>query len=447
LDSIVETRGLEHILISSRDWILDHVLTWQVVGQLALLAVITAIAFLLARRLESGILRWTDRRALRAPIRRGVRTVAHLAFPLSLLLLTGLARTVLLQVTGPSNSYLLALAASLLAAWVVISLSSHLFRNPLLARTVALAAWTIAALNIVGLLDPVIAALDSVAVTFGALRISILTVVKGALLLVVLVWLAVVVGRVLESRIQHSHSLTPSLQLLLVKLLKIGLLSLAVVIALNSVGIDLTALAVLSGAVGLGIGFGLQKVVSNLVSGWILLLDKSIKPGDVIEVENTFGWITTLGARYISVSTRDGKEYLIPNEDLITQRVINWTHSADLVRLEVTFGVAYESDPHQVRRLAVAAATKPARVVDEPQPVCHLQAFGDSSLDFLLRFWIKDPTAGVANVTGEVLLGVWDSFKEAGIQIPFPHREVIFRTPVTVDGIPEQAPRDRPAAA
>jgi small-conductance mechanosensitive channel len=196
------------------------------------------------------------------------------------------------------------------------------------------------------------------------------------------------------------------------------------VIALNAVGIDLTAFAVFSGAIGLGLGFGLQKIVSNLISGVILLLDKSIKPGDVIEIEKTYGWITSLGARYVSVRGRDGREYLIPNEDLITHRVTNWSFSSNLVRLDVPFGVAYDSDLRQVRALAVEAAKLPERVLGTPAPVCHVTEFAESTINLLLRFWIKDPTNGVTNVKGEVMLALWDSFKTHRVDLPPPQRQV-----------------------
>jgi len=182
---------------------------------------------------------------------------------------------------------------------------------------------------------------------------------------------------------------------------------------------------VLSGAIGVGLGFGLQKVVSNLVSGVIILLDKSIKPGDVISLGDTFGWIQTLGARYASVVTRDGKEYLIPNEDLITGQVVNWSHSNDFVRLDIYFGTAYSDDPHQVRKLAIEAASGVDRVLSFKPPVCHIVGFGDSSVDYILRFWIKDPTGGLTNIRGHVYLALWDAFQEYNISIPFPQREVL----------------------
>jgi small-conductance mechanosensitive channel len=189
---------------------------------------------------------------------------------------------------------------------------------------------------------------------------------------------------------------------------------------LNSMGIDLSVLALFSGAVGVGLGFGLQKIVSNLVSGIILLADKSIKPGDVISVGDHFGRVGNMGARYTSVDTRDGREYLIPNEDFITQRVANWTYSSDLVRLSVKFNTTYDSDPRQVQEAAVAAARSIERVAKKPAPSCMLAAFGSSALEFELWFWITDPAAGVANVKSDVLLSLWDTLDKQGAKIAKP---------------------------
>jgi small-conductance mechanosensitive channel len=216
------------------------------------------------------------------------------------------------------------------------------------------------------------------------------------------------------------------MQVLGAKLAQILLLGGAFFIGLKAIGIDLTGLAVLSGAIGVGLGFGLQKVVSNLVSGLIILLDKSIKPGDVISLGETFGWINSLGARYVSVVTRDGREYLIPNEDFITNEVVNWSHSDRFVRLDLKFGTAYGDDPHEVRRVAIDAAKGVSRVLSggKRAPVCHIIGFGDSSVDYVLRFWIDDPTGGLTNIRGNVYLALWDAFKDAGVSIPFPQREV-----------------------
>jgi small-conductance mechanosensitive channel len=423
---------LAALLQSAVDWALLNVANLWTLLQIALLAGLFGLALLLSRRLRPPLVAWLGRAAIPARFAAQLRALPSVLTPLIYLLLLWLALAAMLQSTWPSRSYLLSIVASLLTAWVVIRLVTTFVRNPALAKTLAICAWTLAALNITDLLDPSVALLDSLAVSFGDLRISLLTVVKGVVTLAILLWAASVSSRFLERRISRVPDLTPSIQVLLGKLLKITLITLAVVVALNSVGIDLTALAVFSGAVGVGIGFGLQKVVSNLISGVILLLDKSIKPGDVIELGETFGWISSLGARYVSVVTRDGKEYLIPNEDLITQRVVNWSFTNELVRMEITFGVSYDCDPHEVRRIAREAAAKPPRVAKDTPPVCHLTGFGDSSLDFVLRFWIRDPQGGVMNVKGEVLLAVWDAFREHGIEIPYPHRQVLIKDPVEV---------------
>ena len=189
-------------------------------------------------------------------------------------------------------------------------------------------------------------------------------------------------------------------------------MSIASLVAIAGIGVDLTVFTVLSGAIGVGIGFGLQKVVSNFISGIIILLDRSIKPGDTISLGETFGWIRELRARFVSVVTRDGREYLIPNEDFITQQVINWSFSDEFVRLDVPFGVSYEADPHRVTVLAIEAAASVSRVIPNRKPVCWMTGFGDSSVNFLLRFWISDPRNGLTNIRGMVLLAVWDTFKE-----------------------------------
>ena len=181
---------------------------------------------------------------------------------------------------------------------------------------------------------------------------------------------------------------------------------------LSSVGIDLSVLAVFTGAVGVGLGFGLQKIVSNLVSGIILLADKSIKPGDVISVGDQFGWVTTMGARYTAVDTRDGREYLIPNEDFVTQRVVNWSYSNNLIRLEVKFGANYSSDPRKVQSAAIAAAASVPRVLKQPAPICHLLAFGSSAIEYRLAFWISDPGAGITAVRSNVMLALWDTLEK-----------------------------------
>jgi small-conductance mechanosensitive channel len=367
-----------------------------------------------------------------APLRLVVRAVIDNTGALIFALLTYLMRAVMLTFAEPRNSYFLLVAASLATAWLGINFIAGLIRNRSAVRVVAIAAWTVAALSILGLLDTTVAALDSVSVTVGGLRLSPLMVIKVTVFLLVTLWIATTVSNFLENRINLAADLTPSIQVLIGKIVRLSLIVLAILVVVSSAGIDLSALAIFSGAVGVGIGFGLQKIVSNFVSGIILLADKSIKPGDVVTVGDSYGWVGSMNTRYISVVTRDGREFLIPNEDLVTQRVINWSYSSRQVRLDVNFGVGYGSDPHVVRKLAVEAAVAVPRVLRNPAPVCHIVAFGESSINFVLRFWIEDPIEGLTNVRGGVLLELWDALKREGIEIPYPIRELRLRDPLRV---------------
>lgn len=329
------------------------------------------------------------------------------------------------EVTWPSRSYLLGVLANLSTAWLVIAIIARLIRNSLLRATMRTGAWIWVTLNILGLEPEARALLESAALEMGGMRLSLWTVLQALVLLGVLFAVARFLTTTTSAGLRRNSDISPSMQVLAIKVLQVVFYGAAFFLALRIVGVDLTGLAVLSGAIGVGLGFGLQKVVSNLVSGVIILLDKSIKPGDVISLGQTFGWINSLGARYVSVVTRDGKEYLIPNEDLITGQVVNWSHSNDYVRLDIHFGTSYADDPHKVRMIAIEAAASVERVLDHPKsPVCHVVGFGDSSVDYILRFWIDDPTGGLTNIRGNVYLALWDAFRDNGISIPFPQREV-----------------------
>ncbi|WP_299026066.1 mechanosensitive ion channel domain-containing protein [uncultured Sulfitobacter sp.] len=339
--------------------------------------------------------------------------------------LTGVVYLVMQNITWPSRSYLIGIAAMLAVVWVGIAFAVRLVRNRPLRRIVTWGLWIYATLYLLNVSDEVAQFLDRVALELGDFRLSLLTLITSVVVIGILVTLARIASTATASTIRRNEEISPSMQVLAVKGVQLAMYGIAFYLGVNAVGIDLTGLAVLSGAIGVGLGFGLQKVVSNLVSGVIILLDKSIKPGDVISLGETFGWIQTLGARYASVVTRDGKEYLIPNEDLITGQVVNWSHSNDFVRLDIYFGTAYADDPHKVRELAIGAAAGVNRVLSHPKPpVCHIVGFGDSSVDYILRFWIRDPTGGLTNIRGNVYLALWDAFQENDISIPFPQREV-----------------------
>ena len=328
------------------------------------------------------------------------------------------------EITWPSRSYLLSIIANLSTAWLFIAFATRLIQNALLRGIVRYGAWIWVTLSITGLADESQSLLDSAAFSIGDTRVSLWLIIQAIVIVAALLTLARVVSSTTAATIRRNEDISPSMQVLAIKFLQVLLFGAAFFLGLRLVGVDLTGLAVLSGAIGVGLGFGLQKVVSNLVSGIIILLDKSIKPGDVISLGDTFGWINSLGARYVSVVTRDGKEYLIPNEDLITGQVVNWSHSNEFVRLDIYFGTAYGDHPHKVRKIAINAAKSVDRVLSFKAPVCHIVGFGDSSVDYILRFWIRDPTGGLTNIRGNVYLALWDAFQEHGISIPFPQREV-----------------------
>jgi small-conductance mechanosensitive channel len=432
-DAATIAQGLESI----GAWLLANVLAISNLAQVAVIVVIFFASRFAAPRLAQVIARLSARRFPEGRARQLLNSLGSFILPITWLIGVWLADWI--AVYAGLQSHVLRLVESLLAAWVVIRLTSSIVHNPVWARVIAVSAWVVAALNILGLLTPTMAFLDSIGFGFAGLWVSALTVIRGLAMLAILLWLAVTASQIIERRVSTLTALTPSLQVLLAKLLKVVLVTIAVVVALGSAGINLTAFTVFSGAVGLGIGFGLQKAVSNLVSGVIILLDRSIKPGDVIALGNTYGLIASLGARYVSVVTRDGTEHLIPNEELITQRVENWSYSNSLVRLKVPIGIAYSSDVRKAIKLVAEAAQSVARVLPTPAPICLLKGFGSSSVDLELRFWINDPYNGVSNVKSEVLLDVWDRFHEHGIEIPFTQQDLNLRSAVPLQVVMEQS--------
>ncbi|MGB1546942.1 MAG: mechanosensitive ion channel family protein [Alphaproteobacteria bacterium] len=407
---------------TAKVWFSDHVFVHTALVQAGVSLVLLLLAYFLARHIRAWVDEHFDHGTKSWPS-RFTTSLRQLTFPLVWTGLQGLA--VLVSVEAGLGYALFAIVLKLLVAWVVIRLGLLLVTQKTLANALAFFVWGIVALDILGFLQPTIVLLDAAAINIGKdLRISLLTIIESLITLAVLLWFAAFVSNLLIRRLQRTEGLTPAIQVLIGKLLKIVLFTIAILAGLNTLGIDLTALTVFGGAVGVGLGFGLQKVVSNFVSGLILLLDKSVKPGDVIAIGNTYGWINSLSGRYVSVLTRDGIEHLIPNEELITQRVENWSHTHNQVRQRASIGISYHSDPHKAIKLCLEAAAETERVLKDPAPVCLFTGFGDSSLDLELRFWINDPTHGIGNVKSAVLLKVWDKFKEGEIEIPFPQRDL-----------------------
>lgn len=426
------TSGLARWLDRLWAWARGDLLVADTAWELAAVAV----ALLMALALAVPVRRQVDQRlggflAGVGTAQRASRTALRLAGNIIALPLL-LAAEALVRAAGLDGRIVHA-ALSLVMAWVIIRLAAALFLSRFWGKLFAAVVWAGAALEIVGLFEPVVRVMDSWAFGVGEVRVTPVMVAKASLLLVILFRVGGWASTWADARLGKVPELTPSARVLLGKVIRVSVFVLVAVTGLSSLGIDLTGLAVFSGAVGVGVGFGLQKVVGNLISGFILLMDKSIKPGDVIQIGEVYGWIRELRARFASVVTRDGTEYLIPNEDLITTQVVNWSFSDRNVRLKIPVGVSYGSDPHRAMDLMLQVSRKVGRVLADPAPVCLMTGFGDSSVDLELRVWINDPEKGVANVQSQVLVGVWDAFKEHGIEIPFPQRDVHIKENVRLE--------------
>jgi small-conductance mechanosensitive channel len=370
------------------------------------------------------------------PLRHFVRVLVGSASTAVFAICVIAARITMYHSTWPSRSYLLMVAAKLALAWLVIRLVTSVIRNAFIVKLVSVAAWVVAALSIIGQLDAAAEALDSVAIEIGGLRLTPLLLIKAGALLVVALWLTSITSNFIESRITRSSDLTPSIQVLLIKIIRIGLLVVAIAVALSAVGINLSALAVFTGAAGVGIGLGLQKIVANFISGLILLVDKSVKPGDLVTIGDSSGRISAMKTRYISVAAGDGREFLIPNEDLVTQKVVNWTYTDKNTLVKIPFGTNYDADPKLVCKLAIDTAAAAPRALKGKPPNCILTEFAEIGMKFSLTFWIGDPD-GLDNVKSDVMLALWDAFKREGIRVPYPVRELRVRGALPVETVIE----------
>ncbi|MEW5913605.1 MAG: mechanosensitive ion channel domain-containing protein [Thermodesulfobacteriota bacterium] len=404
-------------------WVRDDLLEKDTLYELAILAVVCLIVLYLTKRGRDALRRrWAadlakgDKRAQwRAEFIHLLGPVICLAFLWPLYLATRLA--------GLDND-LINLLSHVIAAWVVIRLVTSALFKPFWARLFAVLIWLVAALNILDLLTPTLALLDQVKLNVGQLQISLLSILESLFFFTILLRLGVRAGSYLEERLAASGELEPSTRSLIGILAKTVIVVVVGIISLELIGVKMNMLTFFSGALGFGLGIGLRAVFSNLICGIILMTDKSIKPGDVIQVGEIFGHVTALKARFASVVTRDGREYLIPNEDLISRQVINCSYSDRAVRLRAPITVAYGSDVQQAMALAEQAAGPVPRVCASPPPASRLMGLGDSAINLELRFWITDPENGVANVTSEVLQRVLALYQEHGVEIPFPQRDL-----------------------
>jgi len=316
---------------------------------------------------------------------------------------------------------------------LTLAIALGLFVNDLV-RGVRLPNWmgTVLGLLIVaaivaslfGGIEPITVAMERVGFDIGMRRFSLLWLMTIVITILLLFIGVRILGRIIAHGIDSSSQLDPAQKLLGQKIAGVGIIIAAFFIGIDMLGIDLTALSFFSGAFGLAVGFGLQKTIGNLFAGIILLMDRSIKPGDIIVVGDSFGWVNKIGVRAVSVLTRDGKEHLIPNENLMTTEVENWSYSDPNVRMRIPVNVSYKSDMKLVEKLLYQAVSETSRVLKKPEPRAWMTGFGESGVNWEVRCWINDPREGIGNIKGRVLMRLWDLFQEHGIEIPFPQRDL-----------------------
>ena len=397
----------------------DPGFVWQVVSLVACIGLAALIAHWWRGRRTEGEGRLSD-------------ASSRLAFPLTGMVLTGIAIATLGSLTHVN---LLKLAMPLLGSMALVRSVIFVLRQAFpratwlttWERIIAAIVWGWLALYITDLAPYVIDALESVQFHIGKQHIDLWTVLRGIATIFLTVVFALWIAGVIEARLMRIHTLDANLRIVGVRVAKAGLTVIAILTSLALVGIDMTALSVFTGALGVGLGFGLQKIASNYVSGFIILLDRSIRIGNIVQVGNEGGEVTQITTRYTVLKHPGGTEFIVPNETLIGTTVQNQTYSNNELRLTTTIGVAYNTDLDLACHLMTEAAVAHPRVLSSPAPKVFLTQFADSSINLELGFWIDDPEEGKGNIVSDVNFAIWRAFKEKGIVIPFPQREVHIR--------------------
>ena len=413
--------------------------TTVIVLKVLLLAAAALVAFFVHRYSQQALSKRFQKKGLSVPHNLLLNSGERLALPLSGLFAVLLGR-IAFRVAGFETPLLDILIQLLIALafvrMIVYSLRVGIAPGPALKaweKLISTSIWAFVALHLVGWLPAVESFMDQLAFTAGDSRFSLLMLVKFVVLCGFYLLLALWLSGFIETRLKKSQHINISMQVGIAKITRVVLLFIAFMLALTEAGLNLSSLAVFGGALGVGLGFGLQKIVSNFISGFILLGDRSIRPGDVISVGNTYGWVKQLKARYIVVRNRDGVETLIPNENLVTSDVINWSYSDRRIRVRVPVQISYNDDPEEAMAIMEKAATVSNRVLKMPEPVVRLMEFADSGIALELRIWLTDPEEGIGSIRSDINLAIWRGFKEAGITIPYPQRDVHL---LPVDGAP-----------
>lgn len=364
-----------------------------------------------------------------------IRGVKRIVFPLFTLSGVLLARIFFKHFDIPDS--LLKLAIPLLLSLVCIRLLVYMLHKVFPASTalrswelsIAVIAWLAVALHVTGLLDVVLSGMEALSFNVGHQHISLLIVLQAIVSIAATVLIALWVARFMEARIMAMEEMDTSSRVLLTKLVRGVLLVLSVLVALSLVGIDIRLLSVFGGALGVGLGFGLQRIASNYISGFIILMDKSIRLGDVVTLDNRYGTVTRLTGRYLVLTGHDGAESLIPNEMAITQALVNHSYTDRNVRIRIRLQVSYKTDLDEAMRIMIAVAAAHERVNMEPEPAVHLIEFADNGIVLELSVWVDDSDITQTALRSEINLAVWREFQRAGIEIPYPQREIRIANP------------------
>lgn len=413
------TKELHNLLLDFVSDLEQTALLWQ----LAALVVSMATAWLISRAIKKHFPHPTEAWHV------GVSSFNRVIFPLLTLLFVLVAKS-LLQHT--SSIKLLNIAVPLLLSLALIRLTVYLLRHIFAPsgwvkaseRFIAMLIWSGVALHITGFLPEIIGAMDDLSFSMGKQRISVLLVLEGLIALAATLLIALWLGRLVEKRIMQNEEMDLSHRMVFTKIVRAFLLFIALLVALPAAGIDITVLSVFGGALGVGLGFGLQKIASNYVSGFIILLERSIRIGDMVTVDGRYGEIKQMSTRYTLLRSLDGTEALIPNETLITSTVLNHSFSNREVRIGIPVQVSYNSSLETAMRIMVDAAKHHPRVLKDPEPEVHLREFADNGINLELSIWIGDPEEGQFSLRSAVNLEIWKKFREEGIEIPYPQRDI-----------------------
>lgn len=409
-------------------------LVWQeIVADITTAAAAWQIAVILASLALAGLINGALRAYVmrHAPVswRLAIGGINRVLFPLSSLLFVSLSKWMLAYWQHTS---MLHLASKLLLAMAVVRLVVYAVRYIIapggllkaLENSIATLIWLVMALHLSGLLPDVLASMESVEITIGKSPVNLLLILQGLLTIVVTLFVAMWLGRLIENKLMRVEQVDASTRVVLTKVLRVILLFIAVLVGLSAVGLDLTLLSVFGGALGVGLGFGLQRIASNYVSGFIILLDKSIKIGDVVTIDAHYGVVRDLRTRYLVLQKLDGTEVIIPNETIIINPVINHSFLDRNTRVLLDFQVAYQTDLELAMQLMLKAADEHPRVLVTPEPNALLKGFADSGVDLTLSIWIPDAEEGTASLRSEINLAIWKLFIAHHISIPYPQREV-----------------------